>query len=983
MAMEQLEVPSKSYFIRWVDCPKNYTISWSVHPSKKSLNFGIFKHPTAGGQGSSSSLQPPSTARSDETSISTKERRPANSRGRSNEGDCIEKLHAAGLLDVYWHGKCEAEKVTTGTYAVKEGGMYALVFDNSFSKQIAKQATLVLLTYPTNSAPPASHALHHYDSNPAMISTTSLSLNNTPTLMIGSNASVETMSIMQQPRDDSFYGGTNSGFLTGVLKKRKRKRHQGYARRFFSLDFTSSTLSYYLNPESSTLRGAIPLSLAVTSANQHDKEICIDSGAEVWHLRANDEQDWERWKTALERATQQALKAGTTGDEDTVPPLQPQRVDSIPRGQLEAGGWADVEALVGRVSGIRDAVRRLATAPEPGSPRPSTSGGNLTSSAASIMSVSPMEERRMPFWKRKGSGGQGAPIPTTLHPRDAGRNMSISSVAGVTGSAAIAAAAPNGSSEVLHRGENMNIHLNAILSGLDSVVEDFSRLVAENKQRRYMHRMSTIRAPSPMTHRLSKRVSRMSMGMESDGDDEFFDAEDALDEAERGKVVLLNDDQHENTQDEGAATDDDESDAEDDSFDDNNMRGGDKLAQEAQDVVEEGGVRNLKPLPCEPVKRREVVPPPTVLPPSLIGFLRKNVGKDLSTIAMPVSANEPTSLLQRLAEQLEYSELLDDAVNASEERGERLLYVAAFATSSFSNSRVKDRSIRKPFNPMLGETFELVREDKGFRFIAEKVCHRPVIMACHAESQLWTFTQCPMPTQKFWGKSAELNTSGRVRIHFPTTGDSYSWTIATSFLRNIIAGEKYVEPVGTMTIHHENTGEKATVTFKANKGMFAGRSEDLTIQAFNVDGEPYPLSLVGKWTEELIMQPDNRVIWSAGELVEASNTRYGFTRFAATLNEITPIEEGHIPITDTRLRPDQRMVEEGKLDEAEEEKVRLEEGQRQRRKEMEDNGEQWQPRWFTKVREYENEEIWKIRTGEDGYWEQRARGEWENVPELF
>lgn len=80
---------------------------------------------------------------------------------------------------------------------------------------------------------------------------------------------------------------------------------------------------------------------------------------------------------------------------------------------------------------------------------------------------------------------------------------------------------------------------------------------------------------------------------------------------------------------------------------------------------------------------------------------------------MPVSANEPTSLLQRLSEQLEYSELLDEAVNAPRENGGRLLYIAAFATSSFSNSRVKERSIRKPFNPMLGETYELVREDKG------------------------------------------------------------------------------------------------------------------------------------------------------------------------------------------------------------------------------------------------------------------------------
>lgn len=53
-------------------------------------------------------------------------------RSRSNEGDCIERLHTAGLLDVYWHGKCEAEKITTGTYAVKEGGMFALVRTLSF-----------------------------------------------------------------------------------------------------------------------------------------------------------------------------------------------------------------------------------------------------------------------------------------------------------------------------------------------------------------------------------------------------------------------------------------------------------------------------------------------------------------------------------------------------------------------------------------------------------------------------------------------------------------------------------------------------------------------------------------------------------------------------------------------------------------------------------------------------------------------------------
>ena len=47
--------------------------------------------------------------------------------------------------------------------------------------------------------------------------------------------------------------------------------------------------------------------------------------------------------------------------------------------------------------------------------------------------------------------------------------------------------------------------------------------------------------------------------------------------------------------------------------------------------------------------------------PSLWGILRKNIGKDLSKISMPVTLNEPLGVLQRMCEELEYSELLDAA----------------------------------------------------------------------------------------------------------------------------------------------------------------------------------------------------------------------------------------------------------------------------------------------------------------------------------
>lgn len=58
---------------------------------------------------------------------------------------------------------------------------------------------------------------------------------------------------------------------------------------------------------------------------------------------------------------------------------------------------------------------------------------------------------------------------------------------------------------------------------------------------------------------------------------------------------------------------------------------------------------------------------------------------------------------------------------------------------------------------------------------------------------------------------------------------------------------------------------------------------------------------------------------------------YHFTELASQLNEP---EEGVAP-TDSRLRPDQRLMEEGKWDEANDEKLRLEEKQRSARRQRE------------------------------------------------
>jgi hypothetical protein len=54
---------------------------------------------------------------------------------------------------------------------------------------------------------------------------------------------------------------------------------------------------------------------------------------------------------------------------------------------------------------------------------------------------------------------------------------------------------------------------------------------------------------------------------------------------------------------------------------------------------------------------------------------------------------------------------------------------------------------------------------------------------------------------------------------------------------------------------------------------------------------------------------------------------------------------------------------------------------------MEEHGETWTPRWFTRVEPGElggeEEEVWRLRGGREGYWECRERGTWEGVVDVL
>ncbi|KAM8790393.1 oxysterol-binding protein-related protein 6 isoform 5-T5 [Rhynchonycteris naso] len=445
---------------------------------------------------------------------------------------------------------------------------------------------------------------------------------------------------------------------------------------------------------------------------------------------------------------------------------------------------------------------------------------------------------------------------------------------------------------------------------------------------------------------LSQQVvneSRLSM---SESVSEFFDAQE----------VLLSASSSENE------ASDDESYISDvsDNISEDNTSVADNISRQILNGELTGGAfrngrRTCLPAPC-----------PDTSNINLWNILRNNIGKDLSKVSMPVELNEPLNTLQHLCEEMEYSELLDKAAE-TDDPYERMVLIAAFAVSGYCSTYFRAGS--KPFNPVLGETYECIREDKGFRFFSEQVSHHPPISACHCESKNFVFWQDIRWKNKFWGKSMEILPVGTLNVMLPKYGDFYVWNKVTTCIHNILSGRRWIEHYGEVTIR--NTKSSVCICKLTFVKVNYWNSNVNEVQGVVMDQEGKVVHrLFGKWHEGLYcgVAPSAKCVWRPGSLPTNHELYYGFTRFAIELNELDPVLKELLPPTDARFRPDQRFLEEGNLEAAAAEKQRVEELQRSRRRYMEENNLEHIPRFFKKVIDANQREAW---VSNDTYWELR------------
>uniref|UniRef100_A0A2A4JUD5 Oxysterol-binding protein n=1 Tax=Heliothis virescens TaxID=7102 RepID=A0A2A4JUD5_HELVI len=519
---------------------------------------------------------------------------------------------------------------------------------------------------------------------------------------------------------------------------------------------------------------------------------------------------------------------------------------------------------------------------------------------------------------------------------------------------------------------------------------------------------------------------------------------------------------------------------------------------------------------------------------SLWSVLKNCVGKELSKITMPVVFNEPLSFLQRMLEYLEYAHLLRMASEQTDPVA-RMEYIAAFAVSALASNwerlgkpfnpllgetyeleRPEFRAVceqvshhppvsafhadsphfvfhgsvhpklkfcgksveiqpkghvtvelprilskvptvrfinhvewtlntfavsalasnwerlGKPFNPLLGETYELERPE--FRAVCEQVSHHPPVSAFHADSPHFVFHGSVHPKLKFCGKSVEIQPKGHVTVELPRWGEAYTWSNVNCCVHNVIVGKLWIEQFGAMEVTcHGGAGLKANLVFKP-----AGfNNRDLhRVDGFITDANKKRLKfLYGKWTEYIkccsaaayeqwarergeeasaqtpshtpkkmlaklnsfkvgalrsmsIQDSDDAensedvpksddtnnieiagsvTLWEARPRPSTSAQYYQFTEFAMSLNELERDMKGQLCPTDSRLRPDIRLLEQGDIDAAATEKTRLEEKQRTARKLLKKSPEAWQPRWFSQgTNPYTKQEDWLYN---GGYWD--------------
>lgn len=234
-------------------------------------------------------------------------------------------------------------------------------------------------------------------------------------------------------------------------------------------------------------------------------------------------------------------------------------------------------------------------------------------------------------------------------------------------------------------------------------------------------------------------------------------------------------------------------------------------------------------------------------------------------------------------------------------------------------------------------------------------------------------------------------------------GGHFTWHKVTTVVHNIIVGKLWVDHQGDMEIRNHQQGHVARLKFQPYS--YFSREPPRRVTGFVSDPDGNPIwVLQGTWDSQMeyarvisttgsqgsrpvIESASPRLVWKRRLPGEEYERMYNFTVLACQLNE----PDDSVAPTDSRRRPDQRLMEEGNWDEANQVKLQLEEKQRATRRQREAEAEAaaaqgrpyvgHEPAWFRK----ETDPVTgnPIHVYQNEYWGCKEQAKWDRCPSIY
>ncbi|WIA33504.1 hypothetical protein OEZ86_006630 [Tetradesmus obliquus] len=207
---------------------------------------------------------------------------------------------------------------------------------------------------------------------------------------------------------------------------------------------------------------------------------------------------------------------------------------------------------------------------------------------------------------------------------------------------------------------------------------------------------------------------------------------------------------------------------------------------------------------------------------------------NLVNTSFPVLMFEPRSYLQKLADIWAYPDYINAAA-AAQDPLERMKLLVTWMVAGLHHSV---ENWKKPFNPILGETWQATMPG-GLQLFMEQVSHHPPVSAYQLQGPGWALSgwsqPAVVPVVKFYG--IKTVAKGARSISF-ADGSSVEMTMPHFAIKGVVyAAKPHAEVLGVARLLDEQHRLEAVVSF----GPVAGTRQRMLARADAVCGEIYQL----------------------------------------------------------------------------------------------------------------------------------------------